>query len=142
MLIIRRFAAFTVESRSATCCLPCNTSSPPVNAGDAAANTADSSAARTSTNLCDPTLRAFNARVPQIWQWDDHETCNNWSPTKDLSADARFTEKRIATLVSRSTRAFLEHAPLRWHTPDESERVYRRISYGPDLDLFVLDMRS
>jgi alkaline phosphatase D len=31
---------------------------------------------------------------------------------------------------------------MRWHTPDESERVYRRISYGPLVDVFVLDMRS
>jgi alkaline phosphatase D len=93
-------------------------------------------------NLHDPTLQAFNARVPQIWQWDDHETCNNWSPTKDLSADPRFTEKRIATLVSRSTRAFLEYAPMRPHTADESERVYRRIPYTGELDVFVLDMRS
>jgi alkaline phosphatase D len=31
-------------------------------------------------NLCDENVRAFNAEVPQIWQWDDHETLNNWSP--------------------------------------------------------------
>jgi alkaline phosphatase D len=27
--------------------------------------------------------------VPQIWQWDDHEVANNWSDSKDLSADSR-----------------------------------------------------
>ena len=93
-------------------------------------------------NLCDTNVRAFNAEVPQIWQWDDHETLNNWSPGKDLSADARYTEKRILTLAARAKRAFLEYSPQRWHAGDESERIYRHIPYGRDLDIFVLDMRS
>src|SRR6185436_4469207 len=93
-------------------------------------------------NLMDDNLRRFNAEVPQIWQWDDHEVTNNWSDSKDLTADARYTEKRVPTLVSRALRAFLEHAPMRWHNQKESERVYRHLPYGPDLDVFVLDMRS
>jgi alkaline phosphatase D len=93
-------------------------------------------------NLADANLRAFNAAVPQIWQWDDHEVVNNWSDAKDLSADPRYTEKRVQTLVARAQRAFLEYSPMRWHTPDESERVYRQIGYGRDLDVFVLDMRA
>jgi alkaline phosphatase D len=43
--------------------------------------------------------------VPQIWQWDDHEVTNNWSGSKDLSADARYTEKRVPLLIARATRA-------------------------------------
>ena len=35
-------------------------------------------------NLMDENVRRFNAEVPQIWQWDDHEVMNNWSPSKDL----------------------------------------------------------
>jgi alkaline phosphatase D len=93
-------------------------------------------------NLCDANVRAFNAEVPQIWQWDDHETLNNWSPGKDLSGDARYTEKRILTLAARAKRAFLEYSPQRWHAGDESERIYRHIPYGKELDVFVLDMRS
>jgi alkaline phosphatase D len=31
---------------------------------------------------------------------------------------------------------------MRWHSQVESERVYRHIPYGRDLDVFVLDMRS
>ena len=91
-------------------------------------------------NRYDANIRAFSAEVPQIWQWDDHETANNWSDSKVL--DARFTEKNIRTLVSRSTRAFLEYAPMRWFSQEESERIYRHIPYSPDLDVFVLDMRS
>jgi alkaline phosphatase D len=106
------------------------------------AETLDEFRANYLYNLLDDHVRRFNAEVPQIWQWDDHEVTNNWSDGKDLSADARYTEKRAQTLIARGTRAFLEYAPLRWNTQVESERVYRQISYGPDLDLFVIDKRS
>ena len=93
-------------------------------------------------NLLDDNLRRFNAEVAQIWQWDDHEVLNNWSPGKDLSTDARYTEKSIQALVGNAQRAFLEYAPMRWHDQEESERVYRRIPYSGLLEVFVLDMRS
>jgi len=93
-------------------------------------------------NRYDLNVQRFSAEVPQVWQWDDHEVVNNWSGSKDLSADARYTEKRVPTLVARATRAFLDYAPMRWFDQQESERVYRHISYGPDLDVFVVDMRS
>jgi alkaline phosphatase D len=80
--------------------------------------------------------------VPQIWQWDDHEVVNNWSSAKDLNSDARYTVKDVPTLIAHATKAFHEYAPLRPHDSEESERVYRKISYGKLLDVFVLDMRS
>jgi alkaline phosphatase D len=106
------------------------------------AETLDEFRGRYRYNLLDDNLRRFNAEVPQIWQWDDHEVTNNWSDAKDLSADARYTEKNVPLLVARGGRAFLEYAPLRPFDVRESQRVYRRYSYGPLLDLFVLDMRS
>lgn len=93
-------------------------------------------------NLLDENVRQFNAEVPQIWQWDDHEIVNNWSDAKSLLTDARYTEKNVPLLTARGTRAFLEYAPMRHAGTEESERVYRRIPYGPLLDVFVLDMRS
>lgn len=93
-------------------------------------------------NLLDDNVRRFNAEVPQIWQWDDHEIINNWSDAKDLSADTRYVEKNIPLLIARGARAFLDYAPLRYHAMDESERVYRHTCYGALLDVFVLDMRS
>jgi alkaline phosphatase D len=91
-------------------------------------------------NRYDEHVRAFSAEVPQIWQWDDHEVTNNWSPSKVL--DARYVEKSIQSLALNGARAFLEYAPMRWYSQADSERVYRHIAYGPDLDVFVLDMRS
>jgi alkaline phosphatase D len=93
-------------------------------------------------NLLDENVRRFNAEVPQIWQWDDHEVTNNWSDAKDLSADTRYTEKNVPLLIARGTRAFLDYAPLRPFDARESQRVYRRFSYGALLDVFVIDMRS
>ena len=92
-------------------------------------------------NLLDANVRRFNAEVPQIWQWDDHEVTNNWSASKDLSSNASYVEKSLATLVARGKQAFLEYAPLRVQD-DARERIYRHIPYGPLLDLFVVDMRS
>jgi alkaline phosphatase D len=93
-------------------------------------------------NLLDENVRRFNAEVPQIWQWDDHEVVNNWSDSKDLTDDPRYTEKNVPLLIARGSRAFLEYAPMRYFSVEESERVYRHIPYGSLLDVFVLDMRS
>lgn len=106
------------------------------------AETLDEFRGRYKYNLLDDNLRRFNAEVPQIWQWDDHEVVNNWSDSKDLSADSRYTVKDVPLLVARATQAFHEYAPLRPHDAEESERIYRKLSYGKLLDVFVIDMRS
>ena len=93
-------------------------------------------------NQLDEHVRRFNREVMQVWQWDDHEVTNNWSDGKDLSGDSRYKEKNVALLTARGARAFLENAPLRWHGQDENERVYRKMAWGPLLDVFVIDMRS
>lgn len=92
-------------------------------------------------NLLDENLRAFNAEVPTFFQWDDHEVVNNWSASKDLSADDRYSEKNVHLLAARAGRAFHELTPIRY-TPAEPGRVYRKIAYGPLLDVFFLDLRS
>ncbi|WP_416422454.1 alkaline phosphatase D family protein [Pseudomonas sp. App30] len=91
-------------------------------------------------NLLDENLRRFNAEVPQIWQWDDHEVINNWSPSKQL--DERYQTRDINVLVSRARQAWLEYSPMRRQQADNGGRIYRKLSYGPLLDVFVLDMRS
>ncbi|WCM52127.1 alkaline phosphatase D family protein [Pseudomonas sp. WJP1] len=91
-------------------------------------------------NLMDENVRRFNAEVPQIWQWDDHEVVNNWSPGTVL--DVRYTYEDIHSLVSRGRRAWLEYAPMRWQTAEGGKRIYRQLDYGPLLTVFVLDMRS
>jgi alkaline phosphatase D len=88
----------------------------------------------------DENLRAFVASVAQVNQWDDHETHNNWWPGQILD-DARYTETRVDVLSAFARQAMFELLPLTERTDPEG-RVYRTISYGPLLEVFVLDMRT
>jgi alkaline phosphatase D len=92
-------------------------------------------------NLLDENLRAFAAHVPQLNQWDDHEVHNNWYPGQILT-DVRYTEHSADVLAARSRQAFLEWLPIAPRQADDEGRIYRRISHGPLLDLFLLDMRT
>ncbi len=92
-------------------------------------------------NMMDEHVRALNAVCPTFFQWDDHEVVNNWSNSKDLKSDDRYSEKSVHVLAARGARAFHEMTPIRY-TPAEPGRVYRNISYGPMLDVFFVDLRS
>jgi alkaline phosphatase D len=92
-------------------------------------------------NMMDEHCRALNAICPTFFQWDDHEVVNNWSASKDLSKDDRYTEKSVHVLSARAARAFHEMTPIRF-TPAEPGRVYRKIAYGPLLDVFFIDLRA
>jgi alkaline phosphatase D len=96
-------------------------------------------------NLLDRNLLAFNAEIPMFAQWDDHEVTNNWWPGEDLTGAKhrrlRYQDKTTLGLAARASRAFHEYVPIR-PTRAEAGRVYRKISYGPLLDVFMLDMRS
>ncbi|MFF3719315.1 alkaline phosphatase D family protein [Streptomyces prasinus] len=95
-------------------------------------------------NLLDEHFRRFNARVPSIVQWDDHEVRNNWYPGQRIAdTDGRYTEKSVDVLAARARRAFGEYFPMSTPRPGEREgRVHRVLRQGPLLDVFVLDMRT
>ncbi|GAA1482410.1 alkaline phosphatase D family protein [Gordonia sinesedis] len=92
-------------------------------------------------NLSDASYRRFNSTVPQLIQWDDHEVINNWFPGENLTGQDRegYTEMNVDTLAERAKQAWQEWQPVQL---DGSGRLYRKVSYGPLLDVFVLDMRS
>ncbi|MEA3025105.1 MAG: alkaline phosphatase [Alphaproteobacteria bacterium] len=96
-------------------------------------------------NLIDKNLRAFNAEIPMFAQWDDHEVYNNWWPGERLPTNehrkTNYQSSNALLLAARAARAFHEYMPLR-PSIAEAGRVYRKISYGPLLDVFMLDMRS
>jgi alkaline phosphatase D len=85
-------------------------------------------------------VRTFNAQVPVFAQWDDHETVNNWYPWEILE-DERYSVKNVSLLAERAKQGFLETTPVRT-TLAEPGRIYRKISYGPLLDIFMIDMRT
>jgi alkaline phosphatase D len=96
-------------------------------------------------NLLDKNFRAFYAEVPVFTQWDDHEVFNNWWPGEPMTRAELIAKKYVAKndliIAARASRAFHEYMPMR-ETLAEAGRVYRKISYGPMLDVFMLDMRS
>lgn len=104
-------------------------------------------------NSLDANMRAMFADVPVIAQWDDHETHNNWYPGQIID-DARYTVRDVNTLAARGRQAWQENMPIAdssalWRpgTFDDGgqyqpARIYRKISRGPQLDIFCLDMRN
>jgi alkaline phosphatase D len=91
-------------------------------------------------NLLDENFRAFHAQVPMLAQWDDHEVTNDWSPA-GTADETGYAEDGSSLLVARARRAFHEFMPMR-AMPERDGRVYRKVSYGPLLDVFLIDMRS
>jgi alkaline phosphatase D len=96
-------------------------------------------------NLMDKNVLAFNREIPIFSQWDDHEVTNNWWPGEPLTRAEhlrkKYVDKNALALAARASRAFHEYMPMR-QTQAEAARVYRKLSYGPMLDVFMLDMRS
>jgi alkaline phosphatase D len=95
-------------------------------------------------NLMDEHVRRFNAAVPMLAQWDDHEVTDNWYPHEDLAGDPKKADYKVTSvdlLAARAARAFMEYMPVRRH-PLDQERLYAAFSYGPALDVFRIDMRS
>ncbi|MFN6559315.1 MAG: alkaline phosphatase D family protein [Nostoc sp. ChiSLP01] len=94
-------------------------------------------------NLLDDNIKRFNAEVPILAQWDDHEVTNNWYPGEVLLSDNRYKVKDVNLLAQRGRQAFLEYLPIGYETnnPDKA-RIYRSFNYGPLLDIFMLDERT
>ncbi|HEY4244290.1 MAG TPA: alkaline phosphatase D family protein [Kofleriaceae bacterium] len=100
------------------------------------AQTLDDFRARFRYNLEDEHVRALAARVPIVAQWDDHETHNNWWPDEQLDDDRYTIERDTTTLSGYARRAMLE-----W-TAAPAGPVHRIVSYGPLVDVIVLDCRT
>ena len=96
--------------------------------------------------LMDDNVRAMYAEVPLVAQWDDHETHNNWYPGQVLT-DSRYAERRVDVLAARARQAWQEYMPIADPRAERGDgfapaRIYRKISRGPLLDVFCLDMRT
>lgn len=103
------------------------------------AETIDEFRANYKYNFLDENVRRFNAEIPVLAQWDDHETTNNWYPDEQFKDDSRYSVESVSLLAARAKQAFLEFTPLgsNW-----ANRIHRKIRRGPLLDLFFLDLRS
>jgi alkaline phosphatase D len=92
-------------------------------------------------NLLDEHMRRFNADVPQIVVWDDHEVRDNWYDARSLEKDDRYKVKSVPLLAANARQAFLEFNPVMISAEDR-DRIYRTIPYGPLAEVFALDLRS
>lgn len=99
------------------------------------AETLDHYRGRYRYNLLDHNLRRLLAQCSMVQQWDDHEVINNWTPN-GMVVGGPVAGRDMDTLAMRARQAFTEYAPTAAST------VYRKISRGPQLDLFVLDTRG
>lgn len=90
--------------------------------------------------LLDRPTRMLSQSMSQLFLWDDHEVKNDWWPGRMLT-DRRYKERSCDVLAQRSRRAFFEYTPLppQWM---KHQRIYRRVSYGPNVEVFALDSRS
>ncbi|MEZ5964016.1 MAG: alkaline phosphatase D family protein [Planctomycetota bacterium] len=73
----------------------------------------------------DPTLQDFFRKVGMLAVWDDHEVIDDW--------DARVT----GPFVQNGMSAWRTYLPV-----VEQRDIYRRVRWGRDLELFLLDARS
>lgn len=87
----------------------------------------------------DPDLIRAHQQYPWIIVWDDHETADDaWAGgavEHDSSKGDWETRKQAAT------QAFLEWLPVRLPDPENPQRIYRNVKWGPLADLMMLDTR-
>ncbi len=96
--------------------------------GDFTASTLDQYRAKHRYQRGAGALQRLLATVPVSVIWDDHEVRNNFAGPFDPQ-------------MPLGRQALLEYWPIR--TPaDDPYRLYRRVRYGADVELFILDTRQ
>lgn len=111
----------------------------------------------------DPDLQEAHRQHPWLHIWDDHETANNsWSGGAENHSEGADAEGFWHERVGWALRAYFEWMPVRepgaccdapaagqphrepapsGRSPAGAGRIYRKVSYGELIDLFLLDTR-
>ena len=85
-------------------------------------------------------LQDLHAAHPMVAVWDDHEIANDtWRGGAENHDPA--TEGKWATRATAGRRAWLEWLPIRHTDPDDWYRINRRLRFGRNVDLWMLDER-
>ncbi len=95
---------------------------------------------RYSTYRLDPSLRKTHQQYPFITVWDDHETANN-SYTNGSDNHTPGTEGPWNLRKSAGQEANDEWLPKRLQETGNTNKIWRKISYGNLADIFMLDTR-
>lgn len=92
-------------------------------------------------NRADTSFQRFLQQTPMYSQWDDHEVINDsgasWTYWNATSAH----RAGYPNLVQAAREAFFSYAPVD-RQPSDPDRIFRSFSWGSELDLFLLDVRS
>ncbi|MFN8281638.1 MAG: alkaline phosphatase D family protein [Chitinophagales bacterium] len=95
---------------------------------------------RYSTYRLDPSCRNLHQQYPFISVWDDHETANN-SYTLGSDNHTEGVEGLWSDRKSYGQKAYDEWMPIRLPEPGNPNKIWRKISYGNLVDIFMLDTR-
>ena len=95
---------------------------------------------RYSSYRLDPALRKLHQQYPFITVWDDHETANN-SYTNGSDNHTPATEGPWSLRKAAGQQANDEWVPKRLPEAGNTNRIWRKISYGNMADIFMLDTR-
>ncbi|OJJ18836.1 hypothetical protein BKI52_25020 [marine bacterium AO1-C] len=86
----------------------------------------------------DPKLRRLHQQLPFVTVWDDHEFAND--AFKNGAENHQSNEGSWDKRKSNAFKAYFEWMPVRTNTL-QTNRIYRKISYGNLVDLIMLDTR-
>lgn len=92
-------------------------------------------------NRADLAFQRFLRDTPMYVMWDDHEIINDGGGAWSYHNVTNANRAGYPTLVSAARDAFFAYAPIA-RDPADPNRLYRRVSWGTDADLFLLDTRS
>ncbi len=79
-------------------------------------------------NLQSPSYRALFANTLTTFTWDDHEVANNFDPSDTVRVNLGRDRMREVLPITID--------------PDHPDRLWRKMSMGETVDLFLMDMRS
>ena len=92
-------------------------------------------------NRADPYLQSFLQNTSMYSQWDDHEVINDFGALWPYWNSINEDREGYHNIVKEGRDAFFNYSPIdRNH--DDINRIYRSFSWGPNLDLIILDARS
>ena len=92
-------------------------------------------------NRADPYLQSLLQNTSMYSQWDDHEVINDFGALWPYWNSINEDREGYHNIVKEGRDAFFNYSPIdRNH--DDINRIYRSFSWGPNLDLIILDARS
>ena len=92
-------------------------------------------------NRADPYLQSLLLNISMYSQWDDHEVINDFGALWPYWNSFNKDREGYPNIVMEGRDAFFNYSPID-RSVDDTNRIYRSFSWGPNLDLLILDARS